>query len=78
METFFTYKVPWKDLCKETCAFLSGAKFQNSNVMSLPFLIPEAEIRKPLLGTVWPFLESVEEGKSYLKILRFGKVFPQF
>jgi len=23
----FAYTVPWKDLCKETCAFLSTAKF---------------------------------------------------
>jgi hypothetical protein len=46
--------------------------------MPLSFFKPEAEIRKPVLGPAWPFLKSVEQGKSYLKNLRFGKLFRQF
>jgi hypothetical protein len=46
--------------------------------MLLSFFIPEAEIEKSFLGTVWPFVESVEQGKPYLKTLRFGKLFRQF
>jgi len=40
--------------------------------------IPQPEIRKTFLCPVWPFLESVGQGKLYLKTLRFGKLFPQF